>query len=277
MRIEILQIGAGGTGSWFARTFAQILCQYCDKHRNLINLGAWEILDYDKVERRNLLRQPFIGGVGSYKSQYLAECLKPLLGINRVNPAYVKGDITMLKGPDLMKKITTFPHQSALAIVVSCVDNTYTRQCLEMALTKCARKSTWYVNMGVSAEGDWFAEAVNAPSLLRTVYDTVTYPDGMMSCAQRAEHTPVPQTTYSNMMAGAMAAHMCSKIIAEELSGPTERHDYFGCSGIDFTCREISKDEYVQAHLSDLAKSMEEKHDDTDSHEGLEGETLNDL
>ena len=62
--------------------------------------------------------------------------------------------------------------------------------------------------MGVSDDGVWLAERIQADHLLPTIYEELSYPDELLSCAEREERGPVPQTVYSNIMAGATAAQL---------------------------------------------------------------------
>lgn len=256
--LKIVQIGAGGTGSWFARILACIICQYREKYGKnlLLDPVRWVIADYDIVEKRNLLRQPFIGGIGMNKAEFLAGKLREVFSINDVTvslhatPYMARGDISELLGLTAVSDMSAL--KDDIKLIVSCVDNTFTRSIIEEKIAEYRPENTWYLNMGVSAEGDWFMERISAKALMPTIYDALTYPDAMLSCGQRAEMTPMPQTTYSNDMAGAMAAHSVAMLAADILAG--KQPDEILCaSGKDLECGLISPEEYVKTHAADLA------------------------
>lgn len=230
--VEIWQIGAGGTGNWFARTLMHNLLE---KYLNDNGVGElanralqWRIYDPDKVEARNLIRQPFYGGIDQYKSEYLARVLSNTfssfsISDNKYHIGPVNGYIRTIHEADLfvdgISKINDFfvDHSNTCLVIVCCVDNTYTRNQLEQAIKTVTNPEApvLYLNMGVAPNGDWIAEAVGAQRVMLTPYDEVTYPDSMLSCAEREEMTPIPQTVFSNVMAGSCAAQMLTEILFE--------------------------------------------------------------
>lgn len=232
--VEVWQIGAGGTGNWFARTLMHNLLEKFND--NTVGIGEmttraldWRIYDPDKVEARNLIRQPFYGGIDQYKAEYLARVLSNTfssfsISDNRYDvEGPVKGYIRTIHENDLfvdgISKIRGFflDHPRKCLIIVCCVDNTYTRTQLEQAIKTVTNPETpvLYLNMGVAPNGDWVAEAVGAQRVMFTPYDEVTYPDSTLSCAEREEMTPIPQTVFSNVMAGSCAAQMLTEILFE--------------------------------------------------------------
>lgn len=259
--LRIVQVGAGGTGSWFARTLGQIICQYHAQYGDgiLLDPVEWLIADYDKIEKRNLQRQPFLGGIGVNKAKFLTgQVLQPLFDINEVKARLRRADdmvrgnvLTQLLGANLSSNADS---PTLVQLVVSCVDNTYSRQLMEECLAAVRPKRTWYLNMGVSPDGDWFVERVAADLLVPTQYDSLTYPDAMLSCGQRAETGPMPQTVYSNIMAGSMAAHSIAMLAADILSGK-EPKKFVGVTGKDFQAQEITEEVYLQCHAADLVAS----------------------
>lgn len=261
INIWIMQIGAGGTGSWFARTLAQMLCQFNDVHKGLLNVN-WTIYDYDIIEKRNLLRQPFLAGIGTPKATFLIDTIANLFGINGWDAQHTRleAKTDMLRGDDLSRDVLQYcgkapKNQTTLNFVVSCVDNTYTRKILEETIAKSPSDEVYYVNMGVSPDGDWYAERVQGSSLIPTVYSEISYPDAMLSCGQRAETTPVPQTTYSNIMAGAMAAHMVNKLLGD-ITSDTKVQPILCIEGKDFFTRDISE-LYLPVHIADVKAAQE--------------------
>lgn len=222
MRVKILQIGAGGTGSWFARTLmhtlAQAITQAGPEDRGNMYL-TWSIVDPDKVENRNLVRQPFYSGEGQYKSEYLADLVKQFLSYLSIS----RDVVNVMGATDMLRQDTqAYANMSVLAeevsnairIIVSCVDNTYSRKLMEDLIVANRSDNLFYVNMGVSDDGAWSAERIRSDYMLPKVYTELTYPDEMLSCSQREEIGHVPQTVYSNIMAGATAAQMIQELLS---------------------------------------------------------------
>lgn len=277
--LEITQIGAGGTGSWFAASLARTICQYRDKYGKGIILDpvSWRISDYDTVEKRNLLRQPFIGGIGLNKAEFLVDEIRQIFAINEVEstvtaiPEMLRGNAVGLLLNLAYNNATEAP---AIRLIVSCVDNTYTRKIIEESLAQHRPGNTWYLNMGVSAEGDWYAERISAQALIPTMYDSITYPDAMLSCGRRAEITPMPQTMHSNVQAGDLAAHMVAMLATDILAG--RQPDEILCvAGKGLESRIISAEEYLDAHAADLAAvaAAPREHQSTPEPELAEGES----
>lgn len=222
MRAKIIQIGAGGTGSWFARTLMHTLAQAITKavpeDRENLRL-TWSIVDPDKVESRNLVRQPFYSGEGQYKSEYLADLVRQFLSYLSVSrdEVYVTSATDMLRHDTVayanLSRIAV-EVSNALRIIVSCVDNTYSRKLMEDLIVANRSDNLFYVNMGVSDDGAWSAERIRSSYMLPKVYAELTYPDEMLSCSQREEIGHVPQTVYSNIMAGATAAQMVQELLS---------------------------------------------------------------
>ena len=256
--LHITQIGAGGTGSWFAASLARTICQYHDKYGDgiIFDPVTWSIIDYDTIEKRNLMRQPFIGGIGLNKAEFLVNEVRQIFAINGV-ASDVRATTTMVRGETYAWTLcaeswNTEPADTDIRLIVSCVDNTYTRKIIEEGLAKHRPKNTWYLNMGVSAEGDWYAERISAQTLLPTAYDSITYPDAMLSCGQRAEMTPMPQTMHSNVQAGDLAAHMIAMLATDILTG--RQPDEILCvAGKGLESHIIPAEEYLDAHAADLA------------------------
>lgn len=269
IKLTVFQIGAGGTGSWFGRTLAQMLCQWNDTHKGLLKI-VWTVMDYDVIEKRNLLRQPFLGGIGVNKASYLARNINDLFNITEVDGS-VSGSEKMARGGGLEEWLYQVCRGDAdLKVIVSCVDNTYTREVIEKYLFSMreAPAGIWYVNMGVSPDGDWYVERLSRDALIPTKWDEISYPDAMLSCGQRAETTPVPQTTYSNMQAGAMAAHMVSKLLYGTFAGE-EVPEILCIAGKDFTVRDVT-DEYVPSHMMDVVQSNENKEGNEDENSNMD-------
>jgi len=157
--ITINIIGAGGTGAWFSEQIlrAVIGMRHEDEDRAvLINL-----IDNDRIELRNLVRQHFLGmeSIGMTKVDYLRMKLERILAA-----AVVQTDPHLNTGNGYMPAIRIeaverlvlenadgdldedlkemlFPEQVAAAITVMCVDNNLTRKTLEKHYHKHVSKT----------------------------------------------------------------------------------------------------------------------------------------
>lgn len=213
--VRIIQIGAGGTGSWFARTFMHNLAEVHsnNKHDDARQID-WVIYDPDTVENRNLVRQPFYGGIKANKAEYLGNLIDHTLNFLKVPHIQIEF------GQDLVLDLEKYRSKfSAITVVVCCVDNTLSRSNYEKFLLSDVVQEdkdhmfVW-LNMGVSPEGDWCVELLNASLMKKTPYEKLTYPDTMIGCADREETGPVPQSTFSNVMSGAVAAQALTEFLA---------------------------------------------------------------
>ena len=242
MDIAIYQIGAGGTGSWFARILAHgIASRFADVpegrihpfHKGL-NL-TWGILDPDTIEIKNQARQLFLGteSIGTPKAIYLSRMVNMILaaGLHVPGTPHLPYTLKVTPHVTLVQSDTVFPdlwnigrtHKESRAIVVSCVDNTYTRNLLEEALISrrdpeddkvCYRNTVW-IDMGVSEDNSWISFAAYWQDVCKTKYSQLTDPDAMLSCAERQERGPSPQTTFANCCAGAHAAQIALDYICD--------------------------------------------------------------
>ena len=149
--IHVNIIGAGGTGAWAAEQIlrsAMGMRSKSQEHAIIINL-----IDNDRIELRNLVRQHFIGieAIGMPKVEYLKMKLERILAAamfsvdenlkDNNNDTYMPGiridsyEQLVLEDedgelPQEMQDIL-FPLASAGSIVVTCVDNNLTRKTLE--------------------------------------------------------------------------------------------------------------------------------------------------
>ena len=210
--ITILQIGAGGTGSWFARALMHNLAEIGLRQPDNARRITWIISDPDTVENRNLIRQPFYGGIKNNKAEYVSKLVRHTLDFLKVPGITVRGKDSLVL--DLSDFGSEF---RAVTFIVCCVDNTLSRSKYEDYLIANAVNNDQimiWVNMGVSAEGDWSVELLDTKKMLKTPYETITYPDSMIGCADREEQSPVPQSTFSNIMAGSVAAQAVTECLA---------------------------------------------------------------
>ena len=128
---KILVVGCGGTGSFVAEGLCRLLIG-CDDTIILV--------DPDRVEPHNLLRQQFFpGDVGKFKSQVLAERLSRQYG--RVIAYSVYPYMHDLIHKDWGGGLHT---EAAQGIIISCVDNAAARR--EIAGTM--RYGNWWLDVG---------------------------------------------------------------------------------------------------------------------------------
>lgn len=115
--MNIVQIGAGGTGSLLIPNLARFISAYNSDNNNYI--GRYTIVDGDKVAKKNIVRQNFIEtDIGEYKSNVLAKRYSNAFGINIVS---AQSYITSIAD---MEKV----YNADTDIIISCVDNNKTRK-----------------------------------------------------------------------------------------------------------------------------------------------------
>lgn len=232
--VSLVQIGAGGTGSWLARTLIHQLLQL--QSSNTPFLVNWDILDYDVIEARNLLRQPMPGGVGENKGSYLRDYLRSVVasaGLQKTSAFAINSKEILLSESmpaaelDIILSDIFTPKlnkELSLRFIISGVDNTYTRQLLEKSMIDFAlaypeiSELYSYVNVGVDVNGGFIAERIQGNFVCKTAFNEITLPDGDMSCAARLERGVVPQTVFSNIMAGAWGAQLINELVAKWLN-----------------------------------------------------------
>ncbi|WP_339020156.1 ThiF family adenylyltransferase [Spiroplasma endosymbiont of Atherix ibis] len=114
----IFLIGVGGTGGLLARKLAKFL----SNNDNLV------LIDGDKVEYKNVVRQPFqTHDVYNYKAESLA---KKINSISRFKNCYSINKF-LNKENSLFKIIKSFNNTFNKVIIISCVDNHKTRILIE--------------------------------------------------------------------------------------------------------------------------------------------------
>lgn len=120
--INIVQVGAGGTGSALVPYIARLISQ--DKNR--IN---YTIVDGDRVASHNINRQNFIkSDIGLYKSEVLAKRYSNAFGVSiTAIPKYL--DESISKSLELWNK----------DIVIGCVDNNKSRVLISSEVSKRAK------------------------------------------------------------------------------------------------------------------------------------------
>jgi len=145
---NILLIGTGGTGGYVAQMIAQYLSIFSKK-------GQIILADKDVVEAKNLKNQLFVQkDIGKPKAEVLAKRYSAAysIPISSFTDRYLETiediDSMWLRDYD----ITSGAHYK---IIISCVDNNYTRQVLHQYFTEHDKGNLIYIDVG--------NEAVNIP------------------------------------------------------------------------------------------------------------------
>lgn len=115
--ITIVQIGCGGNGGWLVPHVARMISTFARDIRYMI-------IDGDKVEKKNIVRQNFIAAdVGKYKSEVLAHRYSAAFGVEIESVAkYINPQVMN----DVLDTVHA-NHTSNYLLIVSCVDNHKTR------------------------------------------------------------------------------------------------------------------------------------------------------
>lgn len=135
--VRILIVGAGGTGGYFVRDLARYV--YSLQLRNPERSYQILLMDGDKVEEKNLIRQNFIHkDVGEYKAEVLARRYSGHFGVDivPVTEMYNINDNSSLR--DLAE----------IPIVVNCGDNNNLRRSLCRDFSNGTFGSRFYLDAG---------------------------------------------------------------------------------------------------------------------------------
>lgn len=217
---SITLVGCGGTGGYVAPHIARLMALRTDKIRHIA------FIDSDIVERRNLDRQNFIhADLGRPKAEVLARRYSAAFGIPIRYHTEMLDDSTanllLLTPPSL--PITN------VVIIVSCVDNHYTRALISDWIRRnsvnCANRKNiiWidagnelysgHVSLGYIDDTSKVTLPVDStiPSIFRLPLVTEIFPEIMdsgkerpeISCAERAQGDP--QAIATNLMAATLA------------------------------------------------------------------------
>lgn len=135
VKFEIMVVGAGGTGGNYLKELGRLIYSLQDVERRNVYLS---IIDGDRVEERNIARQPFVtDDIGEYKSVVMAEALRDVFGLDQVRSfakyimsvddienAWYSGDYYCSYGQEIK-------------ILVGCVDNHHARKVMHNYFNKC--------------------------------------------------------------------------------------------------------------------------------------------
>jgi len=132
----IVVVGCGGTGGYVAEGLCRLLIN--DPERDII------LVDHDRVEPHNLLRQNFYeGDVGKYKSVALAERLARRYG-REVGYSVLPFSKEIMKASELGHNF----HVSLTSdLVIGCVDNASARKAIAVAM-KEGYATGWWLDSG---------------------------------------------------------------------------------------------------------------------------------
>jgi len=170
---KIVVVGCGGTGGFVAEGLCRILANH--------DLDIL-LVDHDRVEPHNLLRQNFFeGDVGKFKSQVLAE---------RLARQYCRpvGYSVLPYARDLLNESTGIGMRVGRGIIIGCVDRASARQSIVDRLE-------W---------GDWWLDAGNGLQSGQILFGNTKTIDGLEEAFYETDHTvdklPVPSLQVPSLL-----------------------------------------------------------------------------
>jgi PRTRC genetic system ThiF family protein len=118
--INIAQVGCGGTGSLLVPLLSRLIASHNENEQPRQPYGiSYTIVDGDKVEKKNIIRQNFIScDIGKFKSDVLAKRYSLAFGIE------IQSASVYIKTLDDLNKIC----KESVEIIIGCVDNHLTRR-----------------------------------------------------------------------------------------------------------------------------------------------------
>lgn len=129
INIEILVVGIGGTGGTYLKELARFIYSLPDEARDRVHVS---IVDGDRVEKRNIGRQPFIvEDIGEYKTLAMHEAIEEVFGFKvYAFPEYIKStqDIQRMWYSSQSNLPYDYKKQKTLYVLVGCVDNHHARK-----------------------------------------------------------------------------------------------------------------------------------------------------
>ena len=189
---KIVVVGCGGTGGFVVEGLCRLLA---NSDLDLL------LVDHDRVEPHNLLRQNFFeGDVGKFKSQALAERMARQYG----RPV---GYSVYPYDRDLLNEATGIGMRQIKGIIIGCVDNADARRSI-------AERIQW---------GDWWLDAGNGHQSGQVLIGNTSSVDGLQEAfeekGQTVAHLPVPSLQLPALL------HPPTKPVTRELDCAEEVED----------------------------------------------------
>ena len=198
---RLVIVGCGGTGS----LVAEGLC------RLLIRSGLTLMLvDFDRVEPHNLLRQNFFAGeVGKFKSQALAERLSRQYG-RRIGYSVMPYERDMFDEP----MGAGMYHKAMSLIIIGCVDTAEARRSIADSMS-----ANW---------NNWWLDAGNGHHSGQVLLGNTGQPEGLKESFDIASHTviklPLPSLQLPALLippVEKIRPRDCAEAIADDEQSPT--------------------------------------------------------
>lgn len=144
---DIVQVGTGGNGGYLVQRLSKMLHSFSQTKKMNFTF-SYTLIDGDKVEQKNLLRQPFItSDIDQPKAKILAE---------RYGQAYdipIFYQTSYINNADELKQAFQLPPDYSMAlyipILIGCVDNNATRQIMHQVFMDSKRMI--YLDAGIDS------------------------------------------------------------------------------------------------------------------------------
>lgn len=195
----IVVVGIGGTGGFVSEG----LCRLLPKGNSLI------LIDHDRVEPHNLLRQNFFkGDVGKFKSQALAERLAREYD-REVGYSILPFTRHLLRGSDLGSSF----HKQVLTncLLIGCVDNAQARQ--EIRQSSSFGFGNWWLDSGNSKN--------SGQVLLGNTEDVMALSKSFHPDGDTVHALPLPSMQLPGLLVPAPAPKRdCAQAVADDEQSP---------------------------------------------------------
>lgn len=232
MNYHVIVIGAGGTGGFFIKEFGRFMANFKNNKKGI----CLTIIDGDKVETKNLERQPFSNfDLDNYKANSMCMALKECFGLKHVYayPIFideVEQLETIIKETEIDAESnysyggyqagTPIKGRKWVRILIGAVDNHRARQVMHKYFKK--EKNIFYYDSANEYEGGEvvFSGKVEGKELAppRAHY----FPGILKSRAKRASELSCgqvnissPQHIVTNMMAGNLLLSKTIQLVAD--------------------------------------------------------------
>lgn len=224
-------VGAGGVASWFLPQYIKTIYNYKEKNGFNVTFNIY-LIDNDRVEEKNLLRQNFIPeDVGKNKAEVLAERyhqIYPDINVYAIPYYYYssrfisKEAFCPLEIRGQFDTLANYKSDSAWFysdIIINTLDNEFTKHMLDYDLS--LGRSKWYFSAGCHPHGGTITALKTTFDYYSVYYKDETFvEDGgeieTFSCAELAEQATVEQTFDSN----SFAANLLNLVINNYISDP---------------------------------------------------------